>query len=169
MIIRKVKWTVLAVGEGDAEMAFLHHLKDLYISRGCGSSLQITQAYGKGAGNVISCAIRKSDMQDYDRCVALFDTDEGYSDDVIERAREAQIVTIPSDPCFEGLLLRCQGDNRQRCSEEHKAEFVKRFGGRIQDPGIIPAVFTKPLVESLRTREPLLDKLINTFGLPRPH
>ena len=168
-MLRRVKWSVLAVGEGDAEVAFLQHLKQCYISRGCGSSLTVKQAFGKGARNVVLHAIRYSDGQDYDRCIALFDTDVDYTEEVRQMARRAKIVTIPSEPCLEGFLLKCSGDDRRRCSDEHKTEFIRRFGGRVQDVGIIPNVFDRVALEAIRDREYLIHKLINTFGVPRAY
>ncbi len=55
-----IRTTVLLVGEGDAEVEFLKHLKSLYVPRGMPVHVKIFNAYGKGAANVVSVAIRQS-------------------------------------------------------------------------------------------------------------
>ena len=57
---RTVQTTVLIVGEGDTEKAFLDYLKSLYVTRGCGVSVTIRNAHGKGPINVVDTAIRQS-------------------------------------------------------------------------------------------------------------
>lgn len=166
---RRIKWTVLAVGEGDAEVALLDHLKATYFSRACGATMKIQQAYGKGAGNVVDRAIACANDQDYDRCLALFDTDQGYTPEVVARAREHQLVTVPAEPCLEGLMLRLHGDTKARSSDQHKAEFARRFGGRVQDGRVLQTHFHLRALERARGCEPLLHRLINTFGIARRH
>lgn len=167
MTIRKVKWTILAVGEGDAEVAFLEHLKEAYFDRACGATMKIHQAYGKGAGNVVQHAIHYAAGRDYSRRVAVFDTDQDYTPEVIELARLHRLVTVPSAPCLEALMLRLSGDTRERSSEQHKREFERRFGGRVQDRNLLARYFPLPELERARDIEPLLHRLINSFGIPR--
>jgi len=167
MVIRRVNWTVLAVGEGDAEVALLQHLKSIYVHRSCGSTLKILQAYGKGAGNVIRHAIRYGEGQEFDRCIALFDTDKDYTEEVKALAKAERLVEIPSEPCLEALLLCVHGDSKTRTSEQHKLEFLRRFGGRVQDAGVLQAAFTREVLEEARSRISLIHLLINTFGIAR--
>ena len=49
MAIWKAQRTLLIVGEGRHEEAFLNHVKQLYAPRGCGLSVTIKNARGKGA------------------------------------------------------------------------------------------------------------------------
>lgn len=72
---RQVARTVLVVGEGDAEVLFLQHLKALYVQRGSGVVVTIKNARGKGAANVVDFAARQSRNAAYDLVVALLDTD----------------------------------------------------------------------------------------------
>ncbi|OWQ47968.1 hypothetical protein CDL60_05085 [Roseateles noduli] len=167
MAVRKVKWTVLAVGEGDAEVAWLNHLKDAYFSRACGSTIKIQQAYGKGAANVIKQAITYAADRGYSRCMAVFDTDKDYSEEVAALARKNRLISIPSEPCLEGFLLRLHGDTKVRTSEQHKRRFEQRFGARVQETGVLRSHFGVAFIESIRDAEPLVHLLINTFGIPR--
>ena len=54
----KVQRTLLIVGEGGAEEAFLKHVKHLYVPRGCGLIVTIKNARGKGAQHVINWTAR---------------------------------------------------------------------------------------------------------------
>lgn len=48
-VSRQVARTVLLVGEGDAEVQFMQHLKGMYVQRGSGVVVTIKNARGKGA------------------------------------------------------------------------------------------------------------------------
>ena len=50
---RQARKTVLVVGEGHSEVAFLRHLKSLYAPRSCGVAVNISNAHGKGPAHVI--------------------------------------------------------------------------------------------------------------------
>ena len=43
--------TLLLVGEGETEVAFLSHVKALYAPRGCGLAIKVICARGKGAAH----------------------------------------------------------------------------------------------------------------------
>ena len=51
---RHVARTVLLVGEGDAELSFMQHLKRIYVQRGSGVAVTLKNARGKGAAQ--SCS-----------------------------------------------------------------------------------------------------------------
>jgi hypothetical protein len=53
MAIWKAQRTLLLVGEGYHEEAFLSHVKQIYAPRGCGLAVTIKNAHGKGAMHVI--------------------------------------------------------------------------------------------------------------------
>lgn len=44
----QVRKTLLIVGEGDSEEAFLKHLRELYCSGGAGVAVTVRNAHGKG-------------------------------------------------------------------------------------------------------------------------
>ena len=82
--------TLLLVGEGETEQAFLQHVKALYVQ--CGSGLRVTVrcAHGKGAGHVVDYAIRQR-IHQLDQVAAQLDTDAGWTAAVQKRAREKRI------------------------------------------------------------------------------
>jgi len=104
--VRQAQTTVLIVGEGDTDVAFIRHLSRLYNVRGCGVSVTIRNAHGYGPEQVLEYAIGQARVGDYDRRAALLDTDMPWTEVVKKRARSKRIEMLPSDPCLEGLLLR---------------------------------------------------------------
>ncbi|MDP2112135.1 MAG: hypothetical protein Q8N48_08415 [Thiobacillus sp.] len=75
MAIWKAQRTLLIVGEGRHEEAFLNHVKQLYAPRGCGLSVTIKNARGKGAGHVIDWTIGQAAIAKFDDVAAMLDTD----------------------------------------------------------------------------------------------
>ena len=55
--IRHTRSTLLVVGEGDTEVAFLRHLRVIFCSACKGVEVTIRNAYGKGPENVINTVI----------------------------------------------------------------------------------------------------------------
>jgi hypothetical protein len=101
-----IRKTLLLVGEGLHDEAFLRHVKHLFAPRGCGLVVTVKNAHGKGALNVVNFAIRQRASADYDRCVVMTDTDTDYDDRVVALAAGRNIKIIASHPCIEALLLR---------------------------------------------------------------
>lgn len=145
---RGARHTILLVGEGATDSAFLKHIKSLYISRGSGVSAKIRNAHGKGPDHVVDYAVRQCRNSAYDRVVALLDTDLEMSPAVHKRARSKKIQIIGATPCIEGLLLKILGEHvpttsadcktrmgdtlpvRLTAPEDYKEKFPKDFFGR---------------------------------------
>lgn len=129
------KWreyeTLLLVGEGDSEHAFLHHAKALFVQRGDGLQVKIANAHGKGAGNVIDVAIRQRANAAYDHVAVLLDTDTGWTPAVMKRAQEHNIHVMCSTPMFEAMMLRIHGHHTEGAPNRLK----KRFTEFIQNDG----------------------------------
>lgn len=70
----KAQRTLLIVGEGAVEEAFLTYAKSLYVPRGCGLSVKIKNAGGKGAGQVVDWTVRQMANTQYDSVAVLLDT-----------------------------------------------------------------------------------------------
>jgi hypothetical protein len=104
--LRTQRTTLLAVGEGDSEEAFLKHLRSLYCADHAGVSVTVRNAHGKGPGNVVSTALGHLRNRAYDRSLALLDTDLAWTKKDREAARKANLHLIGSTPCLEGLLLK---------------------------------------------------------------
>ncbi|MDA8225982.1 MAG: hypothetical protein M0T86_08690 [Betaproteobacteria bacterium] len=124
MVIWTAQRTVLIVGEGADEVAFLNHVKHLYVPRGCGLSVKIKNAQGKGARHVVNWTARQMDIGVYDKVAALLDTDADWSPAVNKTARERKIQVLTSEPCFEALMLRVLGENPDSNASALKRQFA---------------------------------------------
>jgi RloB-like protein len=160
-LVRRAKRTVLLVGEGDDEVAFLKHVKSIYILRESGTAVTIKNAYGGGAENVIKVAVKQSANADYDLVAALFDTDAGWTDAAKNEARRKRIVTLKSDPCFEAMLLRAVAKTTQSRGNTLKDEFKVFLGGSSRDSSSYAKKFPRETLEQAAKREQTLQQLIN--------
>lgn len=116
---RKTLFTVLIVGEGETEKAFLEYLRELYVCRGCGTKTTIKNAHGKSPKHILDIAIRQNRNKDFDRTILFLDTDVPWPVDVIKKAANNRYIMIGNSPCIEGLFLEILGkrtpDNTQEC------------------------------------------------------
>ncbi len=106
--IRKTKTTILMVGEGLKDKAFLRHLQGIYVSREDDISVKIECASGGSPRSIVEKTIRLRSTRDYDKCIVFIDEDRSLETDRELRRRmkehpPMQIVWIK--PCMEGLLL----------------------------------------------------------------
>lgn len=154
--VRRVRQTLLVVAEGDTEVAFLKHLRDMYCSGGFGVNVTVRNAHGKGPENVVSHAVRQLRMYSYDACVAMLDTDLPWSKQVRQQAKDAKVAMIGSRPCFEGLLLailkRAVPEQSQHCKNQAYA----LLGLDLTDRQSYQALLPKPLLQEARVRIPEL-------------
>jgi len=87
---------LLVVGEGDCEVAFLKHLRQIYCSGGRGVTVTINNAHGKGPENVVEHTRRQARPYSYDQVVAFLDTDIAWSDQLKKAARQDKIALVGS-------------------------------------------------------------------------
>lgn len=104
---RSINKTLLLVGEGHAEKAFLSHLKSLF-SNGT-FKVSVVTAGGKGPEHVITHAISCKRCDGYDYVIVLLDTDLAWPKKYIQNALNSGINLVGSEPCLEGLLLDILG------------------------------------------------------------
>jgi hypothetical protein len=147
---RKAAITVLLVGEGATEKAFLDHLKSLYVTRGCGVSVAIRDAHGKGPDNVVNFAIRQSKVAAYDVRAVLMDTDLEWNASIRKAARNSRICLIGSTPCCDGLMLSILGLHVPAASDQCKEAIVRRLQTRPLTPEAFSKDFPKELIEAKR-------------------
>lgn len=158
---RQVARTVLVVGEGDAEVLFLQHLKGLYVQRGSGVMVTIKNARGKGAAHVVDFAVRQSRNAAYDLVAALLDTDADWNDRTRALARRGRIHVSPSQPCLEAMLLDIhEAPVQHRFTSQLKQDFHNRFGGSAHDP-VTLRHFNQDVLERARPRIQMLGALIH--------
>ena len=103
--------TLLVIGEGADDQAFINHMKGLYCPRGCGRSAKIEAGDGGSPGNIITTAIRAFKGVDYDRRFLVLDSDIPPSAAEVKQARSAGYQIILWSPqCLEGALLEVRGE-----------------------------------------------------------
>jgi hypothetical protein len=157
-VILAAKRTVLFVGEGADEDALLHHARELYNSRGCGTTVKIRNAYGKGPENILRCALRAEGT--FDKKAILLDVDVPWDSAVIAQAHRARIQMIGSDPCLEGLILRALGQSVPRSTAACKAALKPYFPKGISDRRTLEARLSRELLDSARGQIAALDQLL---------
>lgn len=157
---RTVQTTVLIVGEGDTEKAFLDYLKSLYVSRGSGVSVTVRNAHGKGPVNVVDTAIRQSRIGDYKVVAVLMDTDLPWTADVIRLARKHRLCLIGATPCTDGLLLQILGEQVPEQSPKCKVMLHARMNRKPFVKEAYTQDFPRQLLDEKSAVIPALKKLL---------
>ena len=160
MAIWKAQRTLLIVGEGRTEEAFLSHVKKLYAPRGCGLSVTIKNARGKGARHVVEWTCRQTANADFDTVATMLDTDQDWSEAVARQARAGRIVVLKSEPCFEALMLRLLGQSDAGDAKSLKKAFAPYVNNDATTPENYSRNFDKAFLESRRNQEPAIDSLL---------
>ncbi len=133
-IIRQ-RTTLLIVGEGATEEAFLKHLRSLYCADRQGPRVTIKNAYGKGPENVLQVAIRElRRAADYDQVAVLMDTDIPWTAQLHKKAREHDIQLLGCSPCIEGLFLRLLDKKVPDSSTACKKELARHLVATLTEP-----------------------------------
>lgn len=159
--------TLLVVGEGYAEEALLRHMRGHYTAKGQGCEVTIKNARGRGAQHVVVYAARLVDGADYDRVIALLDTDTCWTDKARQLARSKKIVVLPCDPCLEAWLLALAGHRVREGldSKALKSQFEAIFGGEAHDSKVYERHFSKDILDAAMERDKMLAALIEAMRL----
>lgn len=164
MAIWKAQRTLLIVGEGYHEEAFLSHVKQIYAPRGCGLAVTIKNARGKGAMHVVDWTIKQIANAHFDVVAAMLDTDEDWSPNVAKQARQKKIQVLPSDPCFDAVMLRLLDLNAEGEAKALKKKLAPYLGNDPTQRNNYELHFGKECLEAGRTKEPTIDALLKLFG-----
>ena len=158
---RAARHTILLVGEGTTDWAFLKYIKSLYIIRGCGVSAKVLNARGKGPDHVVDYAIRQRQNAAYDRIIALLDSDLEISPAAHKRTKSKKIQIIRAKPCIEGLLFKILGKYVPATSADCKARVGDKLPARLTAPEDYQASFQKDLLDERRDDVPELGRLLD--------
>lgn len=162
----KTSRTLLLVGEGATEEAFLKHVKGIYAPRGCGLRVTVKNAHGKGAKHVIEWTAKQCGIAGYDLVGALLDTDQDWSEAVARKARSAGICVLKSEPLFEAMMLRLLGQSGIGDSKVLKARFAPYVRNDALRTENYADHFGRNCLEAGRGNEPSVDALLALFGIP---
>ncbi len=164
MAIWKAQHTVLIVGEGRHEEAFLNHLKRLYVSRECGLSVTIKNARGKGAWHVINWTARQMANAAYDEAAALLYTDADWNENTSTLARAKKIQVLKSEPCFEAMMLRLLRQPTVGDAHALKKQFAAFVKNDATQREHYATCFDKESLQEGKHREPTIAALLKLFG-----
>ena len=164
MAIGKAQRTLLVVGEGRHEVAFLNYLKHLYVPRGCGLSVTIKNARGKGALHVINWTARQIANVDYDAVAALLDTDSDWNAKTQKLARTKKIQVLKSEPCFEAMMLRLLGKPAIGDAHALKKQFAPLVNNDATQRDHYASNFGPACLQAGKSKEPTIDALLKLFG-----
>ncbi|MEZ9296859.1 RloB domain-containing protein [Vibrio cyclitrophicus] len=145
--LRVLKKTLLIVGEGEAEKAFIQYLRSIYATGN--PKVSIKSAGGKGPKNVITEAISTKDATGYDYAVALLDTDLPWPRQLVRKAEGKKIILIGSDPCLEGFLLDILDEPRPTPNESSfcKKKLHGMLNGKETEKETYEPLFPKELLD----------------------
>ena len=153
--------TLLLVGEGLDEEAFLKYLSSKLVTRGAGLKVTIKNAKGKGARHVIDWTIRQSGIAHYDNVAALFDTDTDWTISVEQQARKHKILLLKSDPCFEAMLLRMLGITPELDPKKLKKQFAPFVNNGSTLKENYAEHFSPEQLKARQQSEPTIELLLN--------
>jgi len=163
ILSRKLKQTLVFIGEGETEKAFLQHIKALNF----GGSLKITvkSAGGKGPSNVIGDGIGTKDNSGCDYVAVLLDTDITWPKTKVKQAQAKKIKLIGATPCIEGLMLDILDQKHPTPSDNDscKAKMHPQLSGKPTDKSSYESLFTKQVLTQAASKVTELDEIIKTM------
>lgn len=159
--VRKLKKTLLAVGEGSSEKAFLLHLKSIYSTGD--PKVTVVTAGGKGPNNVINHAIACMRCDGYDECVVLLDTDIPWPPKLVKQAEAKGIRLVGSDPCLEGFLLDILSRRKSNTNDGCKELLHPLLNGESTSRDSYSILFKKDIIENAKQRIEKLKVLVESF------
>lgn len=157
---RTVRKTLLIVGEGSDEKAFLGHLKILY-STAAGPRVRVISADGRAPDGPVNEAISLKEKHEYDKVVVLLDTDIAWTEEKIKEAKEKNIELVGSEPCLEGLLLKILNKSVPEKSKKCKTKLQNILRGKPTETRSYVPLFKKELLDKARKKVKPLDTLIS--------
>ncbi|MFH1422466.1 MAG: RloB domain-containing protein [Planctomycetota bacterium] len=162
--IRRTKKTILFVGEGPTEKAFLQHIKQLYVDRDSDIAVTVEGGSGGSPENVINKAIRLSGCRAYDECYVLLD-----SDIPLKSKIKKHIKILLATPCLEGLFLMIMkhpnfSQNKVKsdyCKHEFETNYIS--ADKKTDKKSYSDKFTRQILEERRKILEELDAILKAF------
>jgi len=162
---RKVKLSsLIVVGEGPHDKAFINHMKDIYDHRTSGQKVKVESADGGSPRDILKSAV-KNKHADYDRKYVLMDSDVAISQQDRDYARKHKIEIIQSEPwCLEGMLLGAIGERVPDGNEACKRKLHPMLSGLPTNKSSYGSLFTKAIIDGSEKEQlvRLRDLLSNT-------
>jgi len=149
-IIRKVvKITLLVVGEGAAEKAFIEHMKGIYAAGVFNQKVSVDAADGGSQSAMIRYIARIIGHVIYARTVLLLDTDIPITTRDRKEAKKQKIELIEATPwCLEGMLLEVLGQPTPATTKACKSVLHAQLSGPETSKQSYAPLFAKAILDS---------------------
>lgn len=148
--IRKtVSTSLLVVGEGADDKAFIDHMKRFFCPRFCGRTAKVEAGDGGSAGNIIQNAIRSFKAVDYDKRYLVLDSDLPPTNAEMKKAHQnGYKIILWSPQCLEGALLDVLGErvNDHETSQDLKRRLHPRLDGKHTDMNSYQSLFPEDIL-----------------------
>jgi hypothetical protein len=159
-MMRRTHHTILLVCEGYAEIELARVIRELYLPRGCGTTLTAKNARKGGGEGALKLAIEMRAHAEYDDYGVLVDTDRHWGDAARAQAQGNGIAVVENDPCLEAVLLQVGGRQTHRNTNDNKAAFELQYGGPAHRPGIIERSFARAQFDAARRHVAAIDRFL---------
>lgn len=149
-IVPKVqKTTLLVMGEGECEKAFLEHFKSIYNERNSGKKIKIDYAGGGSPHDVIKYTKKVTQHTGYDNIYILMDSDVEVKNDDLSIANEKGFIILYSTPiCLEGMLLEVLGEPTPNTNTDCKNKLYSKLSGNPTQKESYSPLFDKPVLNN---------------------
>ncbi|MGI2178165.1 hypothetical protein [Shewanella frigidimarina] len=144
-----VSATLLIVGEGIHDKAFLNYLKQVYDSRGNNQKVTVHSADGGSPQDILKTTMKKYKHTDFNNTVILIDSDVTITQQTRDLARRSHIEIIESTPvCLEGMLLCVLGLDVKvgESSDQCKSRLHPQLDGHPANKNSYAKLFPEPLL-----------------------
>lgn len=159
--------TLIIVGEGECEKAFLEHLKSLYNERHSGKKIKIDYQGGGSPHDIIKYTYKTIRNISYDEIYILMDSDVAVADSDQKFAKDHRFTILYSTPlCLEAMLLAVLGQPIPITAQACKDKLYPQLSGNpTQKESYLP-LFDKTLID--RSEHSTLVKLKTLFAKTYP-
>ncbi|KAF3978907.1 MAG: hypothetical protein HFP76_10565 [Methylococcales symbiont of Iophon sp. n. MRB-2018] len=158
---RRTKQTILFVGEGKTEVAFIKHLKSLYQPERS-PPVRVDTQDGGDAGKILPTALKRPNTEARDAIVCLYDLDKDLPVEYLKKAKDKKFVLIGAKPCIEGFMLDILEKKRPHSTKNCKHKMHPMLGGKGKETDLNSyKIFTKEILEKSRRLLPNLDLILS--------
>ena len=140
--------TLLVVGEGPHDKAFLKHMQNIYDRRDSDQKVTLDSADGGSPRDIIKTVISKYRNAEFDQVFILLDSDVTITQQDRDLARKKKIVLLESTPiCLEGMLLEVLGMQVPSSNTACKNRLHPKLAGHPARPEAYELLFNKPVLD----------------------
>jgi hypothetical protein len=160
--MRRTHYTILLVCEGYAEHEFARVIRDHYLPRDCGTTLQPKNSR-LGMPHALELAIQIHAQGSYDEYALIVDTDQHWDSAARSRAQANGIVVVENEPCLEATLLKVDKQKTYQSAPENKTAFEAAYGGPAHREGVIRRHFPRNKLDGARAQVAAIDQLLRVI------